>query len=254
MNPMSLDSDETLMAFVDGELDAAERAEVELALAGDALLRDRVTALAAQRARLAAAFAPVLDEPMPARLSSLVKTQAPAAKATVSSLDAARAARARPPRPAAVAIGWMQWGGMAASVVLGVLLGAQWGALRSDPSIGLQDGRAVAGGAVERALSAQLASEPLADAPVAVQLSFVDKAGRYCRTFSTGALAGLACRQGGAWAVETFAATAPAASGSVRQAAAALPRAVLDAVDERIDGSALDAAREKAARDQGWQR
>ena len=40
----------------------------------------------------------------------------------------------------------------------------------------------------------------------------------------------------------------------MRQAASPLPRAVLDAVAQRIDGAALDAAREKQARDRGWQR
>lgn len=248
-------SDETLMAYVDGELDAAERAEVERAITANSLLRERVAALASQRERLTAAFSPVLDEPMPERLSTLLNAKAPAAKASVSSLDAARAARGGAGRAPAAGLGWAQWGGMAASVVLGVLLGAQWGAMQGDASIGVHEGRVVAGAAIDSALSAQLASQPRADAGVAVQLSFVDKAGRYCRTFSTATLAGLACRQDGAWAVQTLAATAaPAAPGSVRQAAAALPRAVLDAVDERIDGAALDAAGERAARDQGWRR
>jgi len=40
----------------------------------------------------------------------------------------------------------------------------------------------------------------------------------------------------------------------MRQAASALPRAVLEAVDQRIDGAALDASGEKQARDRNWQR
>jgi len=58
-------TDEALMAFVDGELDAAQRADVERALAGDAVLQARVAKLQAQRRRVSAAYAPVLDEPVP---------------------------------------------------------------------------------------------------------------------------------------------------------------------------------------------
>ena len=64
--PWSLD---TLMAFVDGELDASQRAELERALAADAALRERVDKLRTQRRRVEAAFVSVLDEPVPERLS-----------------------------------------------------------------------------------------------------------------------------------------------------------------------------------------
>jgi hypothetical protein len=89
---------------------------------------------------------------------------------------------------------------------------------------------------------------------VAVQLSFVDQGGSYCRTFSTAAVAGLACRQRGQWVLQNLAATEAAPAGAVRQAASELPRAVLDAVDRRIAGDALDANRERQARERGWQR
>ena len=83
-------------------------------------------------------------------------------------------------------------------------------------------------------------------------LSFLDKDGRYCRTFSTGRLAGLACRDASGWAVQ---ATTPAErpeTGALRQAGSALPRALLEAVDARIAGTALTAAEEQQARDRGW--
>ena len=94
----------------------------------------------------------------------------------------------------------------------------------------------------------------MAASAVAVQLSFIDKDGNVCRTFSRGAMAGLACRLGDAWAVQTIVAAESATGGTMRQAASALPRALLDAVDVRIDGAALDARGEKQARDRGWQR
>lgn len=254
-------SDDILMAYADGELEPGPRAELERAMVGDASLRDRVAARQAQRERLNAAYAPVLDEPMPDRLSALLEApasaSAPMAASTparaavgVASLDAAREARSS--RPAMSS--WAQWGGMAASVVLGVLIGTNLMRDGADPSIAVQNGLLVAGGAIGRALSTQLASEPAAGAPVAVQLSFVDKDGSFCRSFSTGAVAGVACRQGEAWAVQTLVAAERQPTGAMRQAASPLPRAVLDAVDQRIEGAALDAAREKQARDRGWQR
>jgi hypothetical protein len=39
-----------------------------------------------------------------------------------------------------------------------------------------------------------------------------------------------------------------------RQASSGLPDAVLDAIDQRIAGKALDIAEEQAARDKGWRR
>lgn len=240
--------DDILMAYVDGEMDPAARGDLERAMAGDARLRERVAAVQAQRDRVRAAYAPVLDEPVPDRLSALLSAHAPAA--TVVSLEAARAARG----PRAPAVSWAQWGGIAAGVVVGVLVGMNVPRGDADTSITLQGDRLVASGAVGHALSTQLASEPASGEAVAVQLSFVDKDGNVCRTFSTNAMAGLACRQGQSWTVQTLVAAERPAAGTMRQAASALPRTVLDAVDQRIDGAALDASGERQARGRGWQR
>ena len=241
-------SDETLMAYADGELADPPRADIERALGADAALRERVAAMRRQRARVAAAFSPALDEPMPQRLLDLLQgAEAP----KVARLDARRAARER---PRAQPVSWARWGGMAAALLLGVLLGTQLDHHAAGPAIGLRDGRLVAEGPIDAALSSQLASAPVAGAPVAVQLSFVDKAGRYCRSFSTSTVAGLACRRDGQWDLQTLAATDAAPAPGMRQAASALPRAVLDAVDQSIAGAALDAQRERQARDAGWRR
>lgn len=241
-------SSEDLMAYADGQLQSPQRDALERALAGDAALRARVAQLRRQRERVAAAFALVLEEPVPDRLSALLERDA--AAAPVVSLASARAERAAR-RGARLHWGWAQWGGMAASVALGVLIGLQID--RADSSLALRDGRVVAGGVLERALSQQLASDGSSASAVALQLSFVDRTGRYCRTFSTAALAGLACRDGGHWAVQQAVAAEPGGGGgALRQAATPLPRTVLDAVDQRIAGPALDAAAERRARDAGW--
>ena len=65
-------SDETLMAWLDGELDQAARSDVEAALAADAALRERLERQRRLRARLAAHYGPVAEQPVPARLSALL--------------------------------------------------------------------------------------------------------------------------------------------------------------------------------------
>ena len=190
--------------------------------------------LKAERRRLSAAFDGVLDEPVPDRLKALLAEPAPAAQ--VVSLGAVRAQRRS-------MSSWAAWGGMAATLVLGTLIGT-----RLAPPSG--DARLVASGEIARALDQQLASAP--GGPVAVQISFKAKDGRFCRSFSTAASAGLACREAdGAWALQQVAAAA-APSGGMRQAASSLPPSVLAAVDAAMAGEALNAEQEKAARDAGW--
>lgn len=247
-------SDEALMAYADGELGVDERAAIERDLAGDAALRARVAAFRAERQRIAAAYQPVIEEPVPERLAALLRP-APASP-TVIELASARQRRAQRAAGAsgsgAGSSGWLAWGGMAASLVLGVALG--WQAHRSEGPFAERDGRVVAAGRLEQALSQKLAAETGTDAPVRVQLSFVDRNGRYCRTFGADGLAGLACREQGAWAVLQAAPMEPARGGDgMRPAASALPRSLLDAVDQRIAGGVLDAAQERRARDSGWQ-
>ena len=114
---------ETLMAYADGELDAASRAAVAQAVADDPALAAQVAAHQALRQRLAAAFAADLSEPVPERLRQALK---PPATAQVVDLAARRAAQAAPApldhgRSAAhlgqSAWGWRAWGGLAAMLV-----------------------------------------------------------------------------------------------------------------------------------------
>lgn len=189
--------------------------------------------LKAERARMAAAFDGVLDEPVPDRLKALLAEPA----AEVVDLGAVRAQRRGMPN-------WAAWGGMAATLVLGTVIGT-----RLAPSAGSDD-RLIARGAIAQALDRQLASTP--GGAVAVQVSFKAKDGRWCRSFSTAASAGLACRDDdGAWALQQVAAT-DKAPGGMRQAASSLPPAVLAAIDASMAGEALNANQEKAARDAGW--
>ena len=253
-------SDETLMAYADGELDEPQRSAVEQAMREDPHVAAAVERHRALRAKVFGAYAGVLDEPVPERLRPAPTS---AAAPGVVSLDAVREARRQ--AAAATAIqdranagrrpAWLQWGGIAASLVVGVLAGSAWlgGAGGGQAWVSADaNGRLVAGAALAGALSDQLASaQP--QGPVRIGTSFATKDGGYCRSFQLQGSAGLACREGDGWRIPVFKESG-AAGTAYRQAASEMPAAVLEAIDERIEGAALDAQAERAARERGWKR
>ncbi|MGO4838860.1 anti-sigma factor, partial [Rhizobiaceae sp. 2RAB30] len=70
---MSEFDDETLMAFADGELDAAATAAVEAAMETDDDLVARVAVFMESRGQASAALRPLLDEPVPETLIQSVR-------------------------------------------------------------------------------------------------------------------------------------------------------------------------------------
>lgn len=221
--------DERLVAYADGELSGDQLAQFEAELAADPGLAQAVEKHRALARRLSAAYAPVLDEPVPSRLTSAVRP--PPAR------------RGPPP-----------WAAMAACLVAGVAAGvalSRYAGPQAAP-IAARDGDLVATGGLETALTSQLASQT---GPIKLGLTFRTAAGRYCRTFQSPAdrLAGLACREPGGWTLQATARMASAQmQGEYRTAGSDTPGAVLVAVDGLIAGAPLDAAAERAARDGGW--
>jgi negative regulator of sigma E activity len=239
-------SEETLSAYADGEVDAATRAALEAALATDPQLAQRLARARALRARVRDAFTPVLEEPVPERLLAALHAAAPGPRMG-NVVPLRQRPRAR--------WSWPQWGAMAASLVVGVLLGPFL--LRPSAPLETSGGRVLASGLLSRALTQQLASTQPPGAPVMIGVSFHARSGGYCRTFvlrETQLLAGLACREGPAWQVVALAESAApgAAGGGYAQAASSLPPAVARTLDELIAGEPLDAAAETAARERGW--
>ena len=239
-------SDETLMAYVDGELDATTRAEVEAAMLRNPELAQRVARQKALRGRVRLAFQRVLDEPVPERL--LAAARADRRDNNVVPL------RRKPQR----SWSWREWSAMAASLVLGII-GSQIAMHFSDSTTMLasRGGTVTAQGVLSRALSGQLAADQTAKAPVQIGVSFRSRAGDYCRTFSlrdSSELAGMACRQGEDWRVQVLARGETVTNGAYRQAGSALPKAVWQAVEETISGDPLDAQGEAEAKGKGWRR
>jgi anti-sigma factor RsiW len=247
-------SDEILMAYADGELDAATRASVEAAMQDDPEIRKRVAHHRALRETMRGAFSSVLDEPVPDRLIQAARGQSTAPESAVVDLSLAREARDQ--KNLTAPRRW-QPAAMAASLLLGLGLGfLAWhgsgGALIQAGA----GGGLVASAALAQALSNQLSDDRTQVSVAVTGLSFRDKSGDYCRTFSlTGSAAssGLACHEGADWRIKALAQSPPAAnSGNFRTAGSEDSPLIRAAVEGAIDGEALDHAGEIAARDAGW--
>ena len=244
---MTID-DDTLMAYVDGELEPEQWLALEQALGQDPALAGRVAALRALNTRLSAAMAGELAKPVPERLLNAVRT-APAGAARLVDLGARHITRSTGP--------WPRWGAIAASVALGALAGIVGLRVSNDSVLELVHGRLAARGELARALERQPSGMATAGARVQVNLSFKDSNGHYCRIFGmrgSDAFGGLACRDGSGWAVDTLAPLpATTVRGSeLRAAASEIPQRILQSLDTRIAGEALDRNSEQAALANGW--
>jgi hypothetical protein len=241
-------SEETLMAYADNELDTQTRSAVEAAMASDPEIARRVAQHKALRTKLRVVFDKVLDEPTPHRLVDAARG-VPAVRREGNVIPLRRKTATRK--------AWPQWSAMAASLVIGVIIGQVL--LFRGPGAGpvtSRDGQLLANGTLARALSNQLAAQNDQN-PVRIGVSFKARSGAYCRTFTlqeSQALAGMACREHDDWHVEVLAqaAASPQGSGGLRQAATAMPKSVLQAIDDNIVGDPFDAHAEAAAREKGW--
>jgi hypothetical protein len=238
--------DDTLGAYVDGELDHTTVAEIEAAATTDAVLAARIDKARRLKALLGSAFASVTAEPTAARFMRAVAGGSSPTSAEIIRFQGkpqikAKAMQAKAAKPASRQAGpgaglWTMAACLAAGVILGVI--APW---KTTTETTLSPNRAVT-----VALNRQ-ASGPGAG-PVRIGLSFKAKDGAYCRTFQAGATAGLACREGQAWAVRAAAPAVVVADTAYRTASSETPRTILDAVDAMIQGAPLDAQAEAKAR------
>ena len=239
-------SEETLMAYADNELDAQTRTAVEAAMAADPEIARRVAQHKALRGKLRLAFDNVIKEPTPPRLVKAARGT-PIREGNVVPL------RRKAPQRRGVPL----WASVAASLVIGIIIGQAMLHSSGSTTVTSRDGQLLASGVLAHALSVQLASAQTDQNPVQIGVSFKSKAGDYCRTFTlheSTTLAGLACRQHDDWRVQVLAQTTPTAQsgGAYRQAASEIPKSVLQSVDETIAGDPLDAHAEAAARDKSW--
>jgi hypothetical protein len=226
--------DPDFYAWLDGELDEPQASLMAARVAADPKLAAFAEQHRALSARLSDAFAPIAAAPVPHRL-----TEAARAKAEVINLAAARERRRR----------WSVTGlAAAASLALGLALGVT---LPGDGqgSFVSEGDQLAASGSLAKALDRQLASAG-EQGGIRIGLSFKDKSGRFCRSFTAAAQSGLACRAGDAWAIQGLVA-GQGGSGDYRMASGVA--AVLgDLIDSRIAGEPLDSISETKAVQRGW--
>ncbi|MBR7619664.1 anti-sigma factor [Phenylobacterium sp. 20VBR1] len=240
--------DRKLIAYVDGELDAFGRAEVEAAVAADPVLGVRLEEHRLLRAKVGGAYAGVAQESVPAQLMA-------AAQAGAKAGNVVKLADRRKPPPVAkpqIKLALPAWSSVAATLMVGVVAGyviSQQNAGVLAPSM---DGALVARGALAKALDSNLSAS---SGPARLGISFKTADGRYCRTFQADAqrIAGIACHEGPRWIARmTTAAPAPTKAFDYRTAASATAPAVLAAVDGMIEGEPLDRAGEITAKARRW--
>lgn len=224
-------ADESLIRYLDGELDPEARATIDTALKEDPALNARLRRLRDSSEQVRTAFAATLDEPVPERLV------AEAAGGQVIAFP-----RRTPPPGARL---WWSRAAIAASVLVGVFIGQSTGR----PMVGSDL-------STRGALTSALNDQPSSDtgSRVRVALSFRSSEGPYCRAFSLAKerTAGLACRTPTGWRVRMMAPDTGAASGEYRMAASALPAPVLALAQSLASGPALDARGERAAIANRW--
>ena len=115
-------SDEALVAYLDGELDDAERRHVEAWLDADPAVRDRLAGLAQSADLVRGAYADIVNEPVPVRLVAAARGETEAAQAAPQEAEILvlkRQGRAATPPP------YRRWqlGLGAAAGLFGIMLG-----------------------------------------------------------------------------------------------------------------------------------
>ncbi len=249
---MANPTDETLMAYADGELDPSARAEVEGMLARDPEARCRLQVFLATAAPLADLFGGPMDEPVPPNLIE-----------TVMSADMPQAGRERPSIAAALdglrralfaGPGWAI--AVASAVPILVVAGAiAWHLSGGSPGmtelVALRQGQIFAQGPLERALETApsgtriaLGGDKSTFAFEAV-LTFRNRRQAFCRQYDVAApsseYAGVACRgKDGQWRLEIHVAVAPHEPEKDRIAPAGRGMSAVEAaVSNVIEGDAL---------------
>ena len=257
-------SDETLSAFIDGELPSEEAATIETAQNADPALRERIARLRRADETVRAAYSEAAEGPIPEKVLQLLKTDGdrpPSEQgAEIVPFPVRLARRAAANWPTA----------LAASLALVIGYGASD---IFDPTgthqLASADGFRVDGAispahpmfaALETGRSAQVYKVGT-DGGLSVEpvLSFEAEDGGYCREFlaydAATRVHGVACRGAQTWNVNV-AVKSPALTGAqagYTTASAQGDRLIGDFVGRAMTGEAFDEDAEKALIDKGWQ-
>lgn len=243
---------ETLSAFIDGELDAKEHAQVAALVENDANLKAFVAEQEQLRIALHSAFANVIAAPIPERILATAANTPISFRLRLRQMFGVRP-RAR--RDGAMARFVFPALTMALGLVVGV--GVERSSLSTnDFSLSASTGKIVARAELARTLDQKLGSDEQSGA-TRIGVTFRDKAGTVCRSFEVSRNAattdGFACHHDGDWQVGALITRPALATASTYAlASASMPDAIRDAISDHIDGAPFDAVSERRARDRGW--
>ncbi len=232
--------DETFFAWLDGEPSPDQAAAVEREVAADPRLSALTGEHRAMQAELKGAFAEVADAPLPGRLRDMVQPR----PAEVVDFGIVRRRR-----------GWRiwrsppQWSAMAAMLVVGILVGTMMQP-RSGSPVQVRNGRIYPSSGLKQALDVQLASLP-SNGAVRIGLTFRDRSGAICRTFTDPQASGLACHDRTGWQLRGLF-TVPEGQGHDYRMAGGMDPNLAALVESTMPGEPFGAAQEKAARKEGW--
>ena len=228
--------EEKVFAWLDGELGPEEASAVEAQVAVDEHLGALAAGHRRLQLRLAAAFDTVADLPIPEALR-----RAASREGEVVPLPTRTRTKG--------AWGVPQWAAMAATVAVGIFAGNMMAPRPTGP-VTADGGKLYAAAALDRALDTQLASVPVGG-PARVGLTFRDRGGAICRSFTERSDSGVACVDGDRWQIRGLFASGKQQQSDYRMAGGGDPN-LMALVDSMIAGDPLDAAHEREARDRGW--
>lgn len=231
--------DDKVFAWLDGELEGAEAAEIAARVDSDPELAAIADRHRAMQARLKGAFDKVAAAPIPERIRAAASVD----RSNVVDLGVRRdrARRAIPALP--------QWAMIAATLVLGLFVGTQLPG-HGDSPVQMRNGALYAAADLDRALDTQLASAPTAG-PIRIGLTFRNSDGTVCRSFAGTAATGLACHDDGRWRLRGLFPASEGQSGEYRMAAGMDPN-LAALVGSTMAGEPMDAAQERQASEHGW--
>ncbi len=259
-------NDNTLIAYLDGQLPQTDYEPLEQALNDDAALRTRLQALAESSELARRAFDPVLLEPVPPVLIAAIwRAPDPRARAAPP--------RAGSPQPTSL-LAWLglasgprAWPALASVVVLGlgVVIGWQLLTPASGSHWTLREGAPVNNEALAMALEVSPSGRVLRTAGGAVEIlaSFEQVGGGHCREFNRSSPGGtrdelgIACRSAqGNWQLEFLIAEerTEAGQGSFQTASDRQHEQADAFLLDRVQGPPLGEAEEKSLIERGWTR
>jgi hypothetical protein len=236
---LDMPTDEKFFVWLDEELERDEAARVEAEIGGDARLSSLAVEHRAMQARMKRAFGTIVDAPVPAALVDAVRGP----QTTVVHFNRRAPGSGRPL--------WRMlppWLSLATMLAVGIIIGTVIPPRATNP-IEISGGQLYAAAALDNALDTQLSSAPTGETRIG--LTFRDRSGEICRSFTQAQSSGLACRDANRWQVRGLFAAPEGQTTAYRMAAGMDPN-LAALVDSTIAGEPFDAATERAARDRGW--